>query len=516
MLIGNVLRNAHDHIKSAKAEAIRKFGRSFSIAPPLSTNAHIATMASRSIPLALRTSRYVCDSCLGASNVLNSARVAATRTLRTASSSQRKSAITRQHTSLSSRHVYRPHTRRPRLVLPSKRRMVDSHTHSPAESTQSPDLNLAATGSTPLLHRRLISLSGPEAAKFLQGLITNNVDPKSEAPFYSAFLDARGRMLWDVFIWVWPELVDGKHRWACYIEVDAHEEEALRKHLKKHKLRSKIEIKTVPMDGPNGIRVWAAWGDVPKQVQQWKGFVGYHDPRSEGLYRYLANADRDTLVDGLEPVDAEHYRALRYVMGIPEGQGEIPRESALPLEYNVDLSGGIDFKKGCYVGQELTIRTKHTGVVRKRVLPVQLHEVTPDGSTEDSQFIARIEPSLQMPESGTDIKTLDANGNIKKGRAVGKFIGGIGNVGLALCRLENMTSMRVSAEGGTYKDGMEFGVEVDGKILKVVPVLSDWFVQRKKDLWDTKKDATRKVLQVEEDDEEPEAEFEDKRWRVKS
>ena len=57
-------------------------------------------------------------------------------------------------------------------------------------------------------------------------------------------------------------------------------------------------------------------------------------------------------------------------------------------------------------------------------------------------------------------------------------------MGLALCRLENMTSMKISAEGGTWKPGMEFGCETNDGIVKLNPILHDWFVQRERELWD--------------------------------
>jgi folate-binding protein YgfZ len=317
------------------------------------------------------------------------------------------------------------------------------------------------------------------------------------SPFYSAFLDARGRVLWDVFVWVWPELVAKEGHWACYIEVDASEAEALKKHLKKHKLRSKLTIKDAPVEGPEGVKVWAAWGGAHKQVKEWSEVAGFEDPRAPGMFRYLANADRETIADGLQPVDVRYYNIQRYIHGVPEGPEDMPRESTLPMEANIDLNGGIDFKKGCYVGQELTIRTKHTGVVRKRILPIRLLSGDATGvNSTNSHVDLSFTP---QPLSGMDIKVLDDTGAMKKGRATGKIIAAIGNVGLATCRLENMTAMRVSAEGGTYKEGMQFGVEVDGQIVKVGPVLHDWFVKRKEALWDKEE---RKKSRIAEEQEE--------------
>lgn len=149
------------------------------------------------------------------------------------------------------------------------------------------------------------------------------------------------------------------------------------------------------------------------------------------------------------------------------------------MEYNIDLAGGIDFKKGCYVGQELTIRTKHTGVVRKRLLPIRMaRPIGPD----------------YQPENGRIIKALDVDGSFKKGRAAGKFVAGVGDTAIALCRVEHMTSMRVSAEGGTWTPESKFGLqpyeENNESVVEVTPVVYNYFLVRERDLWD----ASRKRL----------------------
>jgi folate-binding protein YgfZ len=276
--------------------------------------------------------------------------------------------------------------------------------------------------------------------------------------------------LWDAFVWVYPALLAEKGTWSCYIEVDVSEVEALRKHLKRHKLRSKVAIELVLEEE---LGVWAAWGQANQSINSQAVIAELVDPRGDlsTLWRILAKPDSGLVGDGAETQDVQQYHLQRYRLGIAEGPQEIQRDSALPMEVNIDLAQGIDFKKGCYVGQELTIRTKHTGVVRKRMLPVQL------------EFGNEI--SVIPIESGTDIKQLDEAGAIKKGRAAGKFVACIGNVGLALCRLEMMTSMKVSAEGGSFKEGMEFGVSVggDGQIVKVKPVLHRWFQERERTLW---------------------------------
>ena len=119
----------------------------------------------------------------------------------------------------------------------------------------------------------------------------------------------------------------------------------------------------------------------------------------------------------------------------------------------MDYMGAIDFRKGCYVGQELTIRTQHTGVVRKRILPVQLY--APGTAPPDSlEYRREFSDKLLPPSSGgSNIVRVDG-----KGRSAGKWIGGVGNVGLALCRLEVMTETVLTAEGGLWKEGDEFMV----------------------------------------------------------
>ncbi|KAF2809243.1 Aminomethyltransferase folate-binding domain-containing protein [Mytilinidion resinicola] len=347
-----------------------------------------------------------------------------------------------------------------------------------------------AIGVTRLSHRRLIRLSGKDAPKFLQGLISNNLGPTTTTPFYSAFMDARGRMLWDAFIF--PDSNPKSAEWTCFIEVDSTEADNLLRHLKRHKLRSKIQLQLVEEEAGG---VWASWqsGDsnnIPG---------GLPDPRAPGFgQRILISGEsikggpiREVLDKHM--VDLRWYHLRRYMYGIPEGPQEIPPTTALPMESNIDLMNGIDFRKGCYVGQELTIRTKHTGVVRKRILPVQLYrgnEVLPTAETPafDPQWTFD-DPSNEVSQS-KDIKQLSDDGTIKKGRAAGKLLGNIGNVGLALCRLEMMTDIRVSAEGGSWRPGMEFGVqypEAPDADIRVKPMVPAWLREREQQMWSKQK-----------------------------
>jgi glycine cleavage system aminomethyltransferase T len=184
-------------------------------------------MASRTLRLPLQNSAYVCDSCFNSARHLRTAQVVATRAFSNASL---RTESTPERTSQLQNHTRRSRTTR--LHNSFHGRNVSSRSYSTAISIP----QAVTSGVAPLPHRSLIFLSGPDAAKFLQGLITNNVDSTRLSPFYAAFLDARGRVLWDVFVWVWPELVAEQGHWGCYIEVDADEVDTLKNHLKKHKL----------------------------------------------------------------------------------------------------------------------------------------------------------------------------------------------------------------------------------------------------------------------------------------
>ncbi|KAF2188811.1 Aminomethyltransferase folate-binding domain-containing protein [Zopfia rhizophila CBS 207.26] len=431
---------------------------------------------------------------------------------RTFTSRRRRAPAAASYSTLSSGHYGHRNTTSIRIpqsltstAIISSRNVYRQYATSSDTGSFLPD-KLAPRSIVPLLHRRLVQLSGPDASKFLQGLVTNNVDPDREDAFYSTLLDARGRVLWDVFIW--PRK-DDTNAWGCYIDVDAAEVGALVRHLKRHKLRSKFDIRVID---ENESSVWAGWCDTQPETPLFgpntEGLLGsVEDPRARGFGYRLLFRGSCTYNFGGQPdtkpgwlCHDEQYHLRRYLYGIPEGQKEVQRESALPMESNIDLSQGIDFKKGCYVGQELTIRTKHTGVVRKRILPVQLYREG-DPVPEDGE-LAKYNPTWTgKVESGADIKQLDEEGSIKKGRAAGKFIASIGNVGLALCRLEMMTPIRVSAEGGTYRPGVEFGVLEGGgeqsseKPVRIKAIVPSWLREREREMWD--KGRSKGVEQVE-------------------
>ena len=330
-----------------------------------------------------------------------------------------------------------------------------------------------------LTTRRLISLRGLDASHFLQGLTTRNISPTTFSTdqhirqgIYSAFLNASGRVLHDVFIYP-DRRLKAQDEPGFLIEVDAREVQLLARHLKRYKLRAKVTVDVVD-DGE--VQVWSVWDDATLGDNVGEEAVSHcEDQRAKEMgKRLLLLGDARPQVDA-EMVEVGTYEVRRMLKGVAEGQTEILKESALPLESNMDYMGGIDFRKGCYVGQELTIRTHHTGVVRKRILPVQLY------NSDNLPQTLKYDPvsSYMEPPPESTIKRLNG-----KGRSTGKWLGGIGNIGLALCRLESMTDIVLTGDINQWNSKDEFLVswpEHEGRAsgeVKVKAFIPDWHRNR--------------------------------------
>lgn len=220
--------------------------------------------------------------------------------------------------------------------------------------------------------------------------------------------------------------------------------ENLAKHLKRFRLRAKLGIEVMKEDEWD---VWSVWPNATSSLLH-ANDIWCHDNRAPGMGHRIIRP-RKYAPKAEHEVTSERYDLNRIMKGVAEGQQEIVKESALPQESNIDYMGGIDFRKGCYVGQELTIRTHHTGVVRKRILPVQLYK----GPTPPNEMSYNPNPELMLLPRGANISRVD-----KKGRSAGRWLGGVGNVGLALCRLEIMTDTVLTSEGNQWSPEHEFKV----------------------------------------------------------
>ena len=289
------------------------------------------------------------------------------------------------------------------------------------------------------------------------------------------------------------------------IEVDAVQQPALLKHLKHFKLRSKITLRAI---GEEEMSVWQIWNDGASDPA-----FGRHDPvniahkedmgsiilpdlRAPDMgYRVLTsganlNVQASDLPPAFQPaIEGEKseeaaYRVRRYLRGVPEGSAEIIPAQSLPLESNMDVMGGIDFKKGCYVGQELTIRTRHRGVVRKRILPCVLYG---EGDSVPTALEYKAEAITGAAAGLVDGLNIGRHG--KKGRSTGTFLAGTGNIGLALCRVQLMTNLVVPNDTATleFDPTAEFVIQsgkgegetvVQGDLVKVKAFVPDWLRQR--------------------------------------
>nr|XP_008110448.2 PREDICTED: putative transferase CAF17, mitochondrial isoform X1 [Anolis carolinensis] len=251
----------------------------------------------------------------------------------------------------------------------------------------------AVTTCFPLEHRALLRLRGPEAATFLQGLLTNDVtlltqqgggdSQASPRALYAHALNVQGRCLYDVILYrIHRNSQEEPH---LLLECDAAALDPLQKHLKLYKIRRKVDI-TSCLD----LCLWAVLPEGPSEeasqkLQQYdsKAVVATLDPRVDIMgWRLVASRGADPLeiIPGSQIGNVKDYHMYRYRQGIPEGVRDLPSGVALPLESNVAYLNGISFTKGCYIGQELTARTHHMGVIRKRLLPIRFTSPLPPES----------------------------------------------------------------------------------------------------------------------------------------
>jgi folate-binding protein YgfZ len=217
--------------------------------------------------------------------------------------------------------------------------------------------------------RGVVSVSGADAAAFLQGLLTNDVErlQPTEAR-YAALLTPQGKILFDMIV----VLAAGGEEPFYLIDCAAAQAADLAKRLGFYKLRAKIAIANESADRA----VVALWGSEPARVDEG---VLYADPR-DGRLGWRAILPRPTAAAfGSEHVN--EYEGLRIAVGAPKGGLDFAYADAFPHDANFDLLHGVDFDKGCYVGQEVVSRMKHRGTARKRVARVKLAGPAPAPGT---------------------------------------------------------------------------------------------------------------------------------------
>ncbi|KAG2176393.1 hypothetical protein INT43_005627 [Umbelopsis isabellina] len=331
-------------------------------------------------------------------------------------------------------------------------------------------------------NRSLIEIEGPDTAKFLQGLITNHMPLIAAGGngFYSSFLSPQGRVLYDTFIYPVNVGVNFPHS-KFIIECSGGAIGPLTQHMKRYILRSKVKVKDVSSD----YSIWNIWGPGTANIRSALhkepahhekhlagslikkegriSDIGCLDPRVPGFgYRVVSRNTEEyilalALPDSFSELPSTEYTIRRILHGIPEGLEDLWTGQSLPLESNFDYMNGVDFRKGCYIGQELTIRTYHTGVVRKRIVPVQIYRA--NESIPQTLSVARDCTMPSLPSVQADIKPIEGSR-----RPAGKFGSGIHNIGLALMRLDS-----------AQKDEAGFIIDEAGSDLRVKPFIPEWW-----------------------------------------
>ena len=211
--------------------------------------------------------------------------------------------------------------------------------------------------------RAVLRIGGADARKFLQGLITNDIEKaQGGQAVYAGLLTPQGKILFDFFV-----VPDGD---VFLLDVAQDKAAELLKWLGFYRLRAAAEIAAAP-----SLAVAAVWGGSPRPPE---GAIVYADPRLPEIgFRLLVPSGTSAAELGCEPAQEADYHAMRINLGVPEGGRDYAFGDAFPHEALFDQLNGVDFKKGCYVGQEVVSRMEHRGTARKRIVPVEGVSVLP-------------------------------------------------------------------------------------------------------------------------------------------
>ena len=240
----------------------------------------------------------------------------------------------------------------------------------------------------PLAHRGVVEVAGADRVGFLQGLVSNDVAlAMPDSAVWTALLTPQGKWLADFFI-----LAEGER---LLLDVEAAQAAMLVAQLSRFRLRAKITLRDVSAE----FVVHASWGGAKPPP----GTISGPDPRlAEAGWRILARAPL--------PADAtaEDYDSHRLTLGLPDGTRDMIAEKSILLEGGFDELHGLSWTKGCYMGQELTARTKYRGLLKRRLFPVSVEG--------------------PLPAPGTPV--------LRDGVEVGEMRSGRSTLGLALLRID--------------------------------------------------------------------------------
>src|SRR6266571_8157985 len=255
-----------------------------------------------------------------------------------------------------------------------------------------------------LPERGVIKVIGDDARKFLHGLVTADVlEVAPGTARFCALLTPQGKIIADFFVTEAPQ-AEGR---GLFLDIPRALAASLVEKFNLYKLRAKILIE----DLSEILGVVAAWDGESTTKQA----LSYADPRLRALgFRVMIPPHRAAAAAselGAVLVSAEEYEAHRIALGVPRGGLDFSYGDAFPHETDMDQLGGVDFDKGCFVGQEVVSRIEHRGSARTRVVPVSFEGFAPEAG---------------MPVSAGD-RTVGTLGSSAQGRA------------LAMLRLDRVT-----------------------------------------------------------------------------
>lgn len=243
-------------------------------------------------------------------------------------------------------------------------------------------------------NRTILRISGTDTRDFLQGLVTNDVDKMDQGLVYAALLTPQGKYIADFFL-----MVDGDD---VLMDTDAGQTDALVQRLSMYKLRADVQIAKTDMHLCRGM------GDAPEDA--------HNDPRSDALgwraYRVTDAEESHT-----------DWAALQIENTVPTSGIDLTPDTFI-LEAGFERLGGVDFRKGCYVGQEVTARMKHKTELRKGLAKVQV---------------------IGNAETGTEISA--------DGKAAGTLLSRSGDVAIAYLRFDRATGPMTAGQATVTWDG---------------------------------------------------------------
>ncbi|MDJ0949361.1 MAG: folate-binding protein [Alphaproteobacteria bacterium] len=229
--------------------------------------------------------------------------------------------------------------------------------------------------------RGVLAASGADAGGFLQGLVSNDVDKVDAGrAIYAALLTPQGRFLHDFFV--------ARAGDSYLLDCEAGRSADLLRRLTIYRLRAKVSLE----DAGANLAAVIVYGEGAHEALGLPGEAGaaaalaggvvFVDPRtpSAGARGMLprAKAAEFLAAAGLSRGDAAEYDSLRLRLGLPDGSRDLPVEKALLMENRFEELNGLDWDKGCYVGQELTARMKYRALVKKQLTPVRVDGPLPD------------------------------------------------------------------------------------------------------------------------------------------